>query len=326
MLRLLLALSTLFLNLFACSGALESCRQKIIDSQSIINETVQVPVQKNKRLVFSKTKPDGQIIKHDPFLSLYLIEDKKGFEFPFKINMRYSMGAMAVDSKGGIKGKIAQKQIGLEQFGLFDKNIPLPSLILNECCALEGIVTPKGIIQKEYIDRFLNTKIVSYSDFGIRVKDEGSMVVVSSSNPFAKENPFKKGDIILELDSKKVKDSASLARDILFSKIDSMHNVKVKREGQILTLNVRSQKRIGGGFLSDTFLEFLGLSFDEELKIVKIEKIAERYGLKRGDKLLQIDTKSVKNESDISQIIDGSNKSPNLLFQREGFQFFVKLN
>lgn len=321
-----MALSTLYLNLFACSGGLESCRQKVIDSRSIVNETVQIPVQKNQRLVFSQTKPDAQIIKHDPFLSLYLIEDKKGFEFPFKINMKYNMGAMAVDNKAAIKGEIVKKQIGLEQLGVFGKKILSPSLILNNCCALEGIVTPKGIIQKEYIERFLNIKTVSYSDFGIRVKDMGSVVSVSSSNPFMKDNPFKKNDVLLELDGKKVKDSASFMRDMLFSQIDSMHSVKVKRDGQILTLNVRSQKRVGGGFLSDTFLEFLGLSFDEELKIVKIEKIAERYGLKRGDKLLQVDTKSVKNESDISQIIDGSNKSPNLLFQREGFQFFVKLN
>lgn len=326
MLRLLLALSTIFLNLFACSGGLESCRQKVIDSHSVSNGIIQIPVQKNQRLIFSQTKPDATIIKHDPFLRLYLVEDKKGFEFPFKINMKYDMGAMAVDNKEAIKGEIIKKQIGLEQFGLFSKHVSSPSLILNNCCALEGIVTPKGIIQKEYIDRFLKIKTVSYSDFGIRVKDVGSVVSVSSSNPFMKENPFKKNDLILELDGKKVKNSASLMRDILFSQIDSMHKVKVKRDTQILTLTVRSQKRIGGGFLSDTFLEFLGLSFDEELKITKIDKPAERYGLKIGDKLLQIDTKSVQSERDISQIIDGSNKSPNLLFQRDGFQFFVKLN
>lgn len=326
MLRLLLALSTLFFNLFACSGGLESCRQKVIDSQSIINKTVQLPIQKNQRLVFSTTKPHATIIKHDPFLSLYLIEDKKGFQFPFKINMKYDMGAMAVDDKQAIKGKIVQKQVGLEQFALFSKDIASPSLILNDCCALEGIVTPKGVIQKEYIERFLKAKIVSYSDFGIRVNDVGSVVSVSSSNPFMKENSFKKNDAILELDGKKVKDSASLMRNILFSQVGSMHTLKVKRDGQILTLKVKSQPRVGGGFLSDTFLEFLGLSFDESLKITKIQKIAERYGLKIGDKLLQIDTKSVQSGSDISQIIDGSNKSPNLLFQRDGFQFFVKLN
>lgn len=65
-------------------------------------------------------------------------------------------------------------------------------MLLNSCCAIEGIVTERGIIEKEYIDRFLKVKKVSYGDFGVRVKDVGSDVVVFSSNPFIEGNRFKK--------------------------------------------------------------------------------------------------------------------------------------
>jgi len=324
--RLFLALNFLFLNLYACEGDFESCKHKTIDSEAILNQTLQIPVQNNQRLIFSTTTPNAKIIKHDPYLSLYLVEDTKKFKYPFRINMNLSMGTLGVDNSRVVEGKIVKKQVGLESFATFSEQLSTPSLLLNSCCALEGIVTPLGIIEKEYIDRFLKTKTVSYTDFGIKVKEVGSLVVVSSANPFAKDNPFKKDDIILELDGKKVKNSATFMRDMLFSQIGSTHSVKIKRGSETVVLSVISQNKKGGGFLSDTYLEFLGISFDKNLTITKIEKNAEHYGLKIGDKLLQINTRNVKNEQDISEIVDSSKKSVNLLFEREKFQFFMKLN
>lgn len=326
MFRLLLALNFLFFNLYACKGDFDSCRLKVVDSESIVNQTLQIPIENNKRLIFSTTAPNAKIIKHDPYLSLYLIEDTKKFKYPFRINMNIGTGLFGVDNNKIIKGKIVKQQNGLESFATFSEQLSTPSLLLNSCCSFEGIITERGIIEKEYIERFLKSKTVSYADFGIKVNDVGSAVVVSSANPFIKDNFFKKDDIILELDGKKVKNSATLMREILFSKIGSTHSVKIKRGGETSVISVTSQDKKGGGLLSDTFLEFFGLSFDKNLVIKKIEKNAERYGLKIGDKLIQIDTKSVKNEQEIFDMMSDSKKSANLLFQREQFQFFVKLN
>jgi hypothetical protein len=115
-------------------------------------------------------------------------------------------------------------------------------------------------------------------------------------------------------------------RDILFSEIGSVHKVKIKRGSEILTLSTKSQNRKGGGYLNDIFLELLGISFDKNLSIIGIDKNAQNYGLKLGDKLLQINTKEIKNEQDIFNIFDDSKKSVNLLFERDHFQFFVKVN
>jgi len=41
---------------------------------------------------------------------------------------------------------------------------------------------------------------------------------------------------------------------------------------------------------------------------------------------LQVNLKDVENEEEILEIIDNPKKSANLLFQREHFQFFVKVN
>ena len=225
-----------------------------------------------------------------------------------------------------IEGEITKHQIGLNNFATYSEAIFTPSILLNSCCALEGIVTPRGIIEKEYIERFLKVKKVSYADIGIRVSDDGKVVIVSASNPFMDNNPFKKNDCILEFDGKKVKNSASLMRNILFSKIGSTHKVKIKRDSKLLTMSVKSQNRDGGGFLSDTFLEFLGLSFDKNLYVTKIEKKALKYQLELGDKLLQINGENIKTEQDILEKLANSKKSSNLLFQRRNFQFFVSVN
>ncbi|MFA5235051.1 MAG: PDZ domain-containing protein [Sulfurimonas sp.] len=326
MFRLFVALNLLLINLSLAEESIDSCKFKVIDSKSIVNQTLQIPLQNNQRLVFSTTTPNAKILKHDPYLSLYIIEDKKSFKYPFQVNKNRTSAVFCVDNKSVIEGKILKRQVGLESFATFSKQVSSPSLLLSSCCALEGIVTERGIIQREYIERFLKVKKVTYGDFGIRVATVNSAVVVISSNPFLKGNLFKKGDIILELDGKKVKDSATFMRDVLFSEIGSLHKVKIKRANELLTISAKTQNRVGGGYLSDIFLEFLGISFNEELHVTKIEQSARGYGLKAGDKLLRVNGVDVKKLQEISQILDNPKKPVNLLLQREQFQFFVKVN
>ena len=325
MFRLFIILTLLFLNLYACQSGYASCKKKILDSHTLSNNITNIPITKHTRVIFSHTKPNAKILKHDPFLSLYLVEDKKGFRYPFRMKNRPILGIAGVTNTKSIKGNIKKHQIGLNHFALFSKKLPYPALILNSCCYLQGIVTPEGIIEKAYIQHFIHTKKVAYSDIGIRVKDEKKLVIVRAINPFMADNKLQINDCILEFDGKKVKSSAQLMRWILFSKLHSKHKLKIKRNAKLLTLQAKSHKRSGGGYLSDTFLEFLGISFDKNLNIVKIMPEAKKYHLHLGDKLLQINQKTIKTEAQILQIISQSKKSVNLLFQRVGFQFFVKI-
>jgi len=325
-LRLFVALNLLLLNLYACKGGYDSCKNKVNDSNSISKNRLQIPIKKHQRIIFSKTTPKAKILKHDPFLSLYLIEDKKGFKYPFTINYRLTLGTASVNKKEAVEGKILKHQIGLNSFATFSESINIPSLLLTSCCSLEGIGTSKGIIEKEYIDRFINIKKVSYADIGVRVIDKNKLVVIKTVNSFMKGNPFKVDDCIVEFDGKKVKSASRLMREILFSKIGATHKVKVKRDGKVLAFKSKSQKRYGGGYLTDTFLKFLGIFFDENLKVVRIEEKAKEYGLKLGDRLLQMNQKNITNESEILETISKSKESTNLLFERDNFQFFIRVN
>lgn len=325
MFRLFIVLNLLFLNLYACKGGFTSCKQKIIDSNAIQNQQLYIPVNKNQRLIYSKTKPNAKIVKHDKFLNLYLIEDKKPFKYPFRVNNKLSLGTAAIDNKMVLEGKILKHQIGLNKLARYNQPLFVPSILLNSCCALEGIVTPNGIIEKEYIERFLKIKKVEYGDIGIRVEDVKKLIIVNASNRYLKDNSFKVDDCILAYDGKKVHNASELMRWILFSKIASKHTVKIKRALDIFTVNVTITSRGGGGNITDTFLEFLGLSFDKTLHVVKIASKAKKYQLILGDKLLQIDFKNITTQEEILRNIK-NNKTSKLLFQRRGFQFFIKVN
>ncbi|MBU0720974.1 PDZ domain-containing protein [bacterium] len=326
MLRVFFALNILLLHLYACKGGYDSCKSKITDSKAIVGQTLQIPISKNQRLIFSKQTPNAKIIKHDPFLSLYLVEDTNSFKYPFALNPHLSLGKAAVNQTSAIEGKISKKQVGLNRLAAFNEAVFTPSMLLNSCCSLEGMITEKGIIQKEYIQRFLHSGETDYSDIGIRIDLDTPLLVVKSIDPFFKNNPFKKGDRILEYDGKKVKNKASFMQRVLFSKTGVSHKVKIKRGSQNLALSVISQKRYGGGYISDTFLEQKGIYFDENLSIVKILEGYKDYGLNIGDKLLKVNADFVENQQDVMNTISDFKDFATLLFEREKFQFFVQIN
>ncbi len=325
MLRLFFAFHLLVFTLFACQGGYESCKQKIIDSQTIVDQSLYIPINKTQRLVYSTQLPEAKVLKADPFLALYLVQDRENFPYPFSMNINVPSGYASVNAECATEGIIKQEQIGLNHFAVFNEVVSAPSLLLNSCCSFEGIVTPRGIIAKEYIENFLNSAKPEYADIGIRVQDRNATLYVAYADPFWKENPFMRGDILLRLDNQKIKDAASFMKSVLFAKPGTLHTVKLQRDHQVLEVSVKSKKRYGGGFLSDTFLEQKGIYFDENLAITKLSTGDAYHGLKLGDKLVSVNGKSVNNQQEIMKNMPHTNKFTILLFQRDDFQFFIRV-
>lgn len=307
-------------------GGYYSCKQKVIDSHVIQERALFIPVKKFQRVVYSRTTPNKKIIKHDPFLSLYLVEDPQGFAYPFRINMRTPLGTAAVRDKSIQEGKIVNKQVGLNSFATFNECFYAPSIVTNSCCALEGIATPEGIIEKEYIAHFIKEKDTRYSDIGIRVQD-GALkeVLVNAVDPFMENNPFKKGDRIVKFDKTTINSAAVLMQKILFSKVDSTHIVQVKRGLKLFDFSVKTYQRYGGGYISDTFLEQKGIFFDKRLAITGINKEFKSYGLEIGDRLLQVNGVKVNTQKELKEYIENYKEFSSLLFTRNGFEFFVNI-
>lgn len=315
----------------ACEGGYDSCKQKVIDSNTIVGQTLEIPVAENKRLIYSSKAPKFKVLKSDPFLGLYLIEDTTGFEYPFRINTGYPSGIAAVNKTSAHEGKIIKRQTGVTTLALFDKKVSTPSILTNSCCSLEGIVTPNGIIEKEYIERFLSVSDTSYGDIGIDVKDTKEGVIVNAFNPFVKNNPFNEGDYIISYDGKEIENSATLMRDILFADIGSSHKIQIKRGSKLISVEVVSQKR--------EFIPFKSVAtqkveknivkhesqFDKSMKIITLDEKSKMYGLKIGDRLLQVNGVPVKNQEEMLKKISDFKKNDSLLFERDDFQFFVNV-
>ena len=323
--RLLVPASLLFINLYACKGGYASCVAKVKDSHAIQNSSLFIPISKTTRLVYTQNRPHAKILKQDPFLSLYLIEDKHPFSYPFDINMRLQLGTAMVTDKVAKEGRFVRNQIGLNTLAKYSEPLIYPALLTSSCCSLEGIVTQRGIIQKEYLNHFVRSKGSEYGDIGIRVKNEKGFVIVSASDPFMQSNPFKNGDCIVAFDGKKIEAASVLMRKILFSKVGTKHSVKVKRGKKFITYKVTADKRFGGGALSDTFLEREGIFFDKQLRLQKIASVFAKYGLKIGDKLIQINGVRVKNQKELRAYLQTYKDYSSLLFERNGFQFFVNI-
>ena len=81
MLRVFLALNILLLSLFACKGGYKSCKLKINNLNVIQNQNISIPLKNNQTLIYSTSPVNAKIIKHDPFLNLYLVESKKIYSF-----------------------------------------------------------------------------------------------------------------------------------------------------------------------------------------------------------------------------------------------------
>lgn len=245
--------------LYAQENSFESCMAKMQDAAVFQKDSIIIPIQNSRALIYSKTPLQKKIYKKDPELNLYIVDDTKKFKYPFKLNNLADKELASVTDDSIINGEISKKQVSVSELATFSDEIPAYSLIVTNCCLIEGIKTPDGIIEKEYIQKFLDTK-----DSVEKVKEQSA---IKKSIPQKKEQKTQKSEINQTI---------------------------------------------------------LGLVFNDKLELIKIEDSAKKYGLKLGDKLLKIDENYVKSKEDIKS--KANIKSANLLLQRDGFQFFVKLN
>jgi len=320
-----LFLASLFVTLNACDSDFSSCVLKVKDSHVIDNTTLSIPLYNRKRLLFSTQKPHAAILKYDKFLSLYLLEDTHPFAYPFAINTQRGGKSAIVNAKCAKSGMIVQHQIGLNTLGRYNKRLTPPAILTDACCDLEGIVTPKGVIEKAYIQRFITTKENNYADIGVRVRDAKGCVEVYAVDPFFPKNPFEEGDCIVGFDNKKIISAAQFMRLVLFSTINTQHTVAIKRAKHYKKMSIFTKKRYGGGSLSDTFLEREGVYFNKQLEIVSLFKKFRDYGLEIGDKLIQVNGVRVNTQEELRKYIHHKKGYSSLLFERNKFQFFVNI-
>lgn len=324
--RAFLAASLLFTSLLSCSGELSLCKQKLTDTGSIQNGRICLPVTTDEELIFSETEPEASYKKADPFLGLYLRDSEKPTRFPFTLTAQENKALGALDALIALEGKLSRRQSGLNDFGAFDQPVSAPGILTDPCCSLEGIITPKGVIEKAYIRHFLFSAEVRYGDAGIRLSPTEVETTVNSTDPFMKTNPFKPGDRIKTHNGKRVASAAEVMATVLFAAPGEEHTFGIQRDAEPLSLKVVLDERHGGGFVSDTYLERRGLFFNTDLTLTKLSEEAKPLGLCPGDRLIRVNGKAVSSWRDVRRHIGAASQKAILLFEREGFHFFIHLD
>ena len=325
-LRLVLVLTFLLpLTLFSSTKDFKACQLKYQVSSVKIGKTQAFAISDKYALFYSKDEPSVRVVKRDHFLGLNLIETPKRFRHSFKFHSNLSAKHAGVSPYSITEGKLISSQIGINNLAKFSKPLKTNTLITDDACGIVGISTPEGVIEKEYIKYFLKSKEISYGDLGIRLIDKKG-VCVDTRNPFFEKMSFIAGDIIVYMDGKKVKDASAISRKILMSKPKSMHNFVVLRDKKKIKIKAEIQKRLGGGLIEDNFLEIFGFLFDKNLVVTKDNA---KYGVKKGDRLKRVMGKEVKISVDVDHVLSQEKPAKDnvtaLLFQRNGFDFFIHL-
>jgi len=215
-LHLLFSILFLSLPLFA-QLPYSLCSQKLNDSHSITDDTLSLSVAKKHRLYFQTPPKNLNIIKSNPFLSLYLVETTDEFAYPFELTHSHK-DLVLLKKESQKRIKIKKHQLGLNSFAQINNMNNVVAPIVSKCCRVFALNTPFGAIEYPYLKRFLDTKEIEYSEIGIRIEQRDTQSVVVAVDPFH-QMQFKKGDIILSFDAHNVKSSASLMQKILFSSL-----------------------------------------------------------------------------------------------------------
>jgi hypothetical protein len=283
---------------------------------------------------FSPDRPDENYIKHNPMLGLYLVEHKKksGTFKPIIVRKIKSKPRYAMDENTHIKGYTVKRQIGLD-LAIFSEPVFDNLVITGGCCTIAGLtIGGERFIETDFIFHFLKTDQIYYSTIGARFStDSNNSIIVNRVNPFFNDNQFKLNDKILTIDGNPVPEYEEFLKKILFSKQGQTLKLQVERKGHIFDLEVETRVLLGGGLISDTFLENLGIWFDDEFYVNNIhsKSLFAKRGLKNNYRLLSINNKTFETLADIQKYLsDSSEKMPssfNFLFEHNSFQFFINL-
>ncbi|PZT47918.1 PDZ domain-containing protein [Helicobacter valdiviensis] len=343
-------LSSLATSLFVFGYDFSACSLKAKDSLEPINKSYGIAIAplyekdlnktipiKSKLFMYSPNEtPKGyKILKHDPFLGMYLLESKSNLK-PIKLlpisNAVLEEEMASITPKDNVSGKFQSFMQSPRSYATLNVPTFKNSLISTICDNVYGIGIGEGkFIDKKYLERFLNSKEIYYGDIGIRVKqNQEDFVEVSVIDPFFPKNPFQYGDIILTINNEAIPNTQSFDRVVFDLKQGSQVPIKIKREGATLEIMALVDKRRGGMLLKEDFLGRIGISITPDFTITSVSNFAQNgfERLKVGDKVLRINQKEVPNGMDniIHLLGEFASKPQKWLISRNDFQFFILVN
>ena len=319
--RLLLTASLVLLHpLFAGT---KSCFSFFPGSYIMIDGHPAFAVRKDTFLSL-KCPPGKKIVARDPFKGLCLFEGKAAKPLPLG------------DAKPPLyicpDKRVLKHPIRSYPVSIFAGELAVrpghEGALFAGCCRLAGVFdTEGGWFDAASIRRLIKGETY-HGDIGVRFTTAEGKVAAESVDPFASSG-FRPGDVVLGIGGLSRPDLREVRDGIDRCKKGDRVPFTVKRGEKRVKIEAQCFERMGGGALSDTFLERFGPYFSKSLRIEKIDPSSTAYkrGLRVGDKLLMIDGNSVEKEKDVRALLSGygvqKSTPENMLWERDGFQFFL---
>jgi hypothetical protein len=286
------------------------CRKKIVKELYLLEEGYPSwVVSDNESLIFSPAflATDHNITKRSPLLGLSIIQHKQPLDRYEEMVIRKpkSSNRFAIDDELYVKGEIVKPQIGME-FAEFSDFIPDNVMIISGCCITAGLsIGGDKFIDADYIKHFIENDNVYLGDVGARFHEQNGKIFVHRVNPFFTQNPFVEGDEILYIDGEQTGSLENFAKNIIFSPPNRVVEFELLRNDELIESSVEVALLMGGGLLSDTFLENIGVWFEDDLFVANIHKGSAfaKSGLKNSYRLVSINGRDVKSEDEVKAFL-----------------------
>jgi serine protease Do len=179
-------------------------------------------------------------------------------------------------------------------------------------------------------------------------ENEGALIGQVYEGSPAEKAGLKVGDLILEIDGVKVRNSQDVVREVLRKGVGQEIKLEIIREGKKTEILVttgempadpteqkagQAEKKEWFGLrvtaLTPDMAKQLGLKTAEGVVIEAVERgsVADEAGLRRGDAILEVNRRKIKDENDYLKVMEKIKPGQGVLFlvSRGGSTFFVSL-
>ena len=302
--------------------------------------------------------PKGEIpvknyVKFDPYLGLYLVSSDAKLE-PMKMaddnaTKKSDWVSVTRDLNATVYGHVKAQAQALGELDVLTFDVNGTGAVLSPCCKLRGIaVGGDKFVPSRYLRHFAAYKDVYYGDVGAVFEEKDGKLYVKSVDPLGRGAALMAGDEILSVNGEKFESLRELNERILFAKKGERLKFEIKRGDEVLKFGVavsddaakkeqkapaKADKKAAASDAKPQSIpqssdaasvqKLYGITFDEKLTVKSVDASsgAAKFGVRVGDKLIQVGAKIVKNRKEGLALM-AKNRGQRLLFRRDGFDFF----
>jgi serine protease Do len=190
----------------------------------------------------------------------------------------------------------------------------------------------KGKVTRGYLGVLIQKVTPEIAESLGMEKGYGALVANVSKDGPADKAGVKVGDVIVEFDGKEVKDSGDLPILVARTPVDKKAQMKLLRDKKEITLTVavgelkdeevvasapeKGELGLTVQRLTPQMAESMGLEKTEGVVVTAVEagSAADEAGIRRGDIILEVDRKSVRNLDEYKKAVAGARKGRGVLF------------